>query len=95
MAELDHCNILQLGHLVRSRLSRAHDSVYIQKLSISRLCMLKCEAMCSANDKHLASLDLRETRVSEGTRYPYNLCGSRTSNVWSGEPRFYVMRIWH
>jgi hypothetical protein len=27
MVELDDCNILQLGHLIASRMSRAHDSL--------------------------------------------------------------------
>jgi hypothetical protein len=42
MVGLDDCNILQPGHLVRSRLSRVHDSVSVQNLSISQLCMVKC-----------------------------------------------------
>jgi hypothetical protein len=41
MAGLDDCNILQPGHLVRSRLGGTYDSINIQNLSISRLCMLK------------------------------------------------------
>jgi hypothetical protein len=61
MAEVDDCNILQLGHLVKSRLSRAHDSISILNLSISQFCKLKCQVMCRAIDEHLAQLDLRET----------------------------------
>jgi hypothetical protein len=38
---LDDCNILQPGHLVRSRLSRPHDSISVQNLSISWLRILK------------------------------------------------------
>jgi hypothetical protein len=40
MAELDDYSILQLGHLVGSRLGGTHDSVSVENLSISRLCML-------------------------------------------------------
>jgi hypothetical protein len=41
MAGLDDYNILQPGHLVRSRLGGMHDLISIQNLSISRLRMLK------------------------------------------------------
>jgi hypothetical protein len=41
MARLDDCSILQPGYLVRSRLGGTHDLISIQKLSISRLHMLK------------------------------------------------------
>jgi hypothetical protein len=47
------------------------------------------------NQRHLAWLDLRETRVSERTRYPCNSGGSRSSNVWSGEQRLYDTWPWH
>jgi hypothetical protein len=70
MVELDDCSILQFEHLVESRLSRVHDSVSIQNITISRLRMLKCQAMCHMTNEHLARLDLRETRVFRRTRYP-------------------------
>jgi hypothetical protein len=40
MAGLHDYNILQPRHLVRSRLRGMHDSVSVQNLSISLLCML-------------------------------------------------------
>jgi hypothetical protein len=95
MVELDDCSILQLGHLVGSRMSRAHDSISVRNLSISRLRMLKCQAMCRATNEHLARLDLRETRVSRRTRYPCNLGGSRSLNVWSDKLRLSAARPWH
>jgi hypothetical protein len=61
MANLDDCNILQLRHLVGSRLSRVHDSINVQNLNILWLHILKCQAMCHAIDEHLAQLDLSET----------------------------------
>jgi hypothetical protein len=57
--------------------------------------LMTLHAMCHMTEEHLAWLDLRETQVSTGTRYPCNLCGSRTLNVWSGEPRLYAVRPWH
>jgi hypothetical protein len=42
MVELDDYSILQLGHLVRGRLSRGHDLISDQNLSISLFRMLKC-----------------------------------------------------
>jgi hypothetical protein len=50
------------------------------------------QAMSHVTKEHLAWRDLRETRVSEGTRYPCNSGGSRYLNVWSSEPRLYVAR---
>jgi hypothetical protein len=41
MAGLDDYNILQLGHLVRSRLGGTHDLISIQNYNISLLHMLK------------------------------------------------------
>jgi hypothetical protein len=70
MAGLDDCNILQLEHLVWSRLGETQDSFNIWNLSILWLCMFKCQAMCHVTDRHLAQLDLRETRVSRRTQYP-------------------------
>jgi hypothetical protein len=61
MAGLDDSNILQPGYLVRSGLSRAHDPVSVQNLSISQLHMLKCQAMCPATNEYLARLDLIKT----------------------------------
>jgi hypothetical protein len=68
MVGLDDYNILQPGHLVRSRLGGMHDSFSVQNISISRLCMFECQAMCCTTNGHLARLDLRETRVSRRTR---------------------------
>jgi hypothetical protein len=61
MAGLDDCNFLQPGHLVESRLGGTHDSFSVRNLSISRLRMFKCQAMCRVTNGHLAWLDLRET----------------------------------
>jgi hypothetical protein len=91
MARLDDCSILQPGHLVESRLGGMHNSFSIQNLSISWLCMLKCQAMCRTTNEHYVCLDLREARVSRRTRYPCNSGRSKSSNVWSGEPRLYVV----
>jgi hypothetical protein len=68
MVELDDCNILQPGHLVRSRLGGVHDSFSVQNLIISRLRMFKCQVMCHATGRHLARLDLIETSISRRTR---------------------------
>jgi hypothetical protein len=59
MIELDDCNILQLRQLVGSRQSRVHDSVSVRNLNISRLHMLKCQAMHHTTNEHIARLDLR------------------------------------
>jgi hypothetical protein len=69
MARLDDYSILQLGHLVRSRLGGTYGSFSIWNLSISRLRMFKSQAMCHVTNEHLAQLDLRETRVFRRTRY--------------------------
>jgi hypothetical protein len=95
MTGLDDCNILQLRHLVGSGLWGMHDSFSVQNLSISRLHMFKCQAMCCMTNKHLASLDLRESQVSRRTRYPCSSSGSMSLNVWSGEPRLYAAWPWH
>jgi hypothetical protein len=72
MVELDDYSILQLGHLVRSRMSRTHDSVSVRNLSNSRLCMFKCQAMCRATDEHLPDypegLGTPVTWVDQGLR---------------------------
>jgi hypothetical protein len=62
MVGLDDYSILQPGHLVWSRLGGMHDSFSVQNLIIARLHMFKTQAMCRVTDKHLARLDLRETR---------------------------------
>jgi hypothetical protein len=95
MARLEYCNIIQPEYLVRRRLGGTHDLFSVQNLSISRLHMFKCQAMCRTTNGHLAWLDLRETRVSRRTRYPCNSDGSRSLNVWPGEPMFYAARPWH
>jgi hypothetical protein len=95
MTGLDECNILQLRHLVGSGLWEMHDSFSVQNLSISRLHMFKCQAMCRVTNEHLASLDLRESWVSRRTRYPCNSSGSMSLNVWSGEPRLYAAWPWN
>jgi hypothetical protein len=61
MVELDDYSILELKHLVGSRLCRAHDLFSVQNLSISQLRMFKCQAKCHATNEHLAQLYLRET----------------------------------
>jgi hypothetical protein len=70
MVELDDHNILQLEHLDGNNLSRAHDLFSVPNISISRLRMFKCQAMCRATNEHLARLDLKETRVSRRIWYP-------------------------
>jgi hypothetical protein len=70
MAGLDDCNILQSGHLVRSRLRGMHDSFSIQNLNISHFHMFKSQAMCRSTNEHLACFDLRETWVFRRTWYP-------------------------
>jgi hypothetical protein len=52
MAGRDDCSILQLGHLVRSRLGGMHDSFSIQNLSISRPCRFKYYAMRRMTNEH-------------------------------------------
>jgi hypothetical protein len=58
IVKLDDCSILQCEHLVRSNMSRAHDSFNVQNLSISHLCMLKSQVMCHMTNEHLARLYL-------------------------------------
>jgi hypothetical protein len=95
MAGLDNYSILQPWHLVGSRLGGMRDLVSVRNLSISRLRLFKCQAMCRATNGHLAWLDLRETRVSRRTWYSCNSGRSRSSNVWSCEPRLYTAWPWH
>jgi hypothetical protein len=54
MAGLDDCIILQLGHLVRTRLGGTHDSFDVWNLNISQLHMFKSQAIYRATDEHLA-----------------------------------------
>jgi hypothetical protein len=70
MVELDDSSILQLENIIGSNLSRAHDLFSVRKLSILRLHMFKCQAMCHMTNEHLARLDLSETQVCRRTRYP-------------------------
>jgi hypothetical protein len=89
-----------LQHLTAWTLSQkqtggTHDSFSVWNLSISRLRMFKCHVMCRVTNEHLARLDLRETCVSRKTQYPCNIGGSRSSNIWSCEPRLYAMWPWH
>jgi hypothetical protein len=84
MAGLDDCNILQPGHLVESRLGGTHDSISVQNLSSHDFACSSNQAMSHVTKEHLARRDLRQTRVSRGTRYLYNSGGSRSVNVWSG-----------
>jgi hypothetical protein len=51
--------------------------------------MFNSHAICRMTNEHLARIDLRETKVSRRLGTPFNLCGSRTLNVWLGEPRLY------
>jgi hypothetical protein len=54
MAGLDDCIILQLRHLVRTRLGGTHDSFDVWNLNISQLRMFKSQAIYRATDEHLA-----------------------------------------
>jgi hypothetical protein len=67
MVELDDCSFLQLEHLVKNNLSRAHELFSVQNLNISRYRKFKCQVMCCVTNEHLAQFDLRETRVSSRT----------------------------
>jgi hypothetical protein len=87
MARLDDCSILQLRHLVENRLGGMHDSISVQNLRSHSFACTSSQTMSRATKENLAWRDLRETRVSRGTRYPSNLGRSRSSNVWLGEPR--------
>jgi hypothetical protein len=60
-AGLDDYIILQYGHLVGSRLGATQDSFNIRNISISRLHLFKCQAMCHVTNEHFARLELRET----------------------------------
>jgi hypothetical protein len=87
MAGLDDCSILQPGHLVGNRLGGTHNSINVHNLRSHGFACTSSQAMSHATKEHLAWRDLRETRVSGGTRYPCNSGGSSSSNVWSGELR--------
>jgi hypothetical protein len=91
MTGLDDRSILQPGHLVESRLRGMHDSISVQNLSSHSFASTSSQVMSHVTKEHLARHDLRQTRVSGGTRYPCNSDGSRSSNVWSGELRLYAM----
>jgi hypothetical protein len=92
MARLDDCSILQPKHLVRNRLGGMQDLISIQNLRSHGFACTSSQAMSHATKEHLAWRDLRETQVSSGTRYPCNSNGSRSSNVWSDEPRLNAAR---
>jgi hypothetical protein len=92
MAGLDDYNILQTGHLVRNRLGGMHDLISVQNLSLHSFSCTSSQAMSHVTKEHFAQHDLRETRVYGGTRYPCNLDGSRSSNVWLGKLGLYAMR---
>jgi hypothetical protein len=90
MAGLDDCSILQPGHLVRNRLGGTHDWISVQNLSSHGFACTSSHAKSHAMKEHLAQHDLRQTRVSGGTRYPCNSDGSRSSNAWLGELMLYA-----
>jgi hypothetical protein len=73
MAGLDDCSILQRGHLVRNRLGGTYDSISVQNLISHSFACGSSQAMSRAIKEHLAWHDLRQNRVSEGTRYPTTL----------------------
>jgi hypothetical protein len=87
MVGLDDCSILQPRHLVENKLGGMHYSISVQNLRSHGFTCTSSQAMSRATKEHLAWRDLRETRVSGGTWYPYNSGGSRSSNVWSSEPK--------
>jgi hypothetical protein len=95
MAGLDECSILQPGHLVGSKLRGTHDLINIQNLSLYGFACTSSQAISCATKEHFVQCDLRQTRVSKGTRYPCNSDGSRFLNVWSGELRLYSTRPRH
>jgi hypothetical protein len=92
MAGLDNYSILQPRHLVKNKLGGTHDSIIVQNLRSHGFACTSSQAMSRVTKEHLAWRDLRETRVSGGTQYPCNSGGSRSSNVWSGEPRLNAAR---
>jgi hypothetical protein len=73
MTGLDDCSILQPGHLVRNKLGGTHDSISVQNLRSHSFACESSQAMSCATKEHLAWRDLKQTRVSEGTRYPTTL----------------------
>jgi hypothetical protein len=85
MVGLDDCSILPPAHLVKNRLRGMHDSISVQNLRSHGFACMSTQAMSRATKEHLAWSDLRETRVSGGTRYPCNSGGSISLNVWSGD----------
>jgi hypothetical protein len=60
MARLDDCTILQLGHLVKSRLRGVHDLISIQNLSSQGFACTSSQAMSHVTKEHLAWCDLRQ-----------------------------------
>jgi hypothetical protein len=67
-----------------------HDSISIQNLSSHGFACMSSQAMSRTTKEHLARHDLRQTRVSEGTRYTYNLNRSMSLIVWLGKLTLYV-----
>jgi hypothetical protein len=95
MAGLDDYNILQPEHVVRNRLGGMHDLISVQNLISHSFAYMSSQAMSHVTKENLAWRDLRQTRVSGGTRYPNHSRGSRSSNAWSGELMLYVARPRH
>jgi hypothetical protein len=95
MARLNDYNILQPRHIVGSRLGGMHDLINVQNLSSHDFACTSSQAKSHMTKENLAQHDLRQTRVSGGTRYPCNSDESRSLNVWSGELRFYATRPRH
>jgi hypothetical protein len=59
MAGLDDCNILQLRHLVKSRLGGMHDLISVQTLRSHSFACTSSQAMSPVTKEHLAWHDLR------------------------------------
>jgi hypothetical protein len=73
MAGLDDCSIIQLGHLVWSRLGGTHDLISVQNLRLHNFACGSSQAMCRATKEHLACRGPRLTWVTGGTRHPKTL----------------------
>jgi hypothetical protein len=56
MAGLDDSSILQLRHLVRSRLGGTHDLINIQNLSSHGFACMSSQAMSRVTKEHLAGM---------------------------------------
>jgi hypothetical protein len=73
MARLDDYNILQPRHWVRNKLGGTHDLISVQNLRSHSFACGSSQAIDRTTKEHLAWHNLRQTRVSGGTRYPATL----------------------